>query len=105
MVTEPLVVIDLDDPPPSAPPADGRLLVGGATSPLSPVAVGLLGDLDLTLVPSAAEVPGAPDGAAVPREVVVVRDPGAQARELQEAPARDPQAALVLGQVLRASGG
>ncbi|HEY6787378.1 MAG TPA: enoyl-CoA hydratase/isomerase family protein [Trebonia sp.] len=110
-VAEPLVVIDLDDPPPSAPPADGRLLVGVATSPLSPAAVGLVGDLDLTLVPCAAEVPGAAnvpgatDGPAVPREVVAVRDPGAAARELQEATARDPQAALVLGQVLRASGG
>jgi enoyl-CoA hydratase/carnithine racemase len=99
MVTEPLVVIDLDDPPASALPADGRLLVGVATGPLSPAAVRLLGDLDLTLVPSAA------DRASAGREVVVVRDPGAAARELQEATARDPQAALVLGQVLRASGG
>jgi enoyl-CoA hydratase/carnithine racemase len=110
-VAEPLVVIDLDDPPAGAPPAEGRLLVGVATEPLSAAAVALLGDLDLTLVPGAAEEAGttrgagATDKAAVPREAVVVRDPGAQARGLREAVARCPQAALVLGQVLRASGG
>jgi enoyl-CoA hydratase/carnithine racemase len=95
-VTEPLVLIDLDDPPASAPPADGRLLVGVSTRPLPEAAVPLLGDLDLTIVP---------EGASVRREAVAVRDPEAEARELQEATARSPQAALVLGQVLRASAG
>jgi enoyl-CoA hydratase/carnithine racemase len=99
LVTEPLVLIDLDDPPASAPPADGRLLVGVATRPLSEAAVRLLGDLDLTLIAAAAH-----EG-ALPREAVAVRDTDAEVRELREATARSPQAALVLGQVLRASGG
>ena len=83
-VAEPLVVMDLDDPPMSVPSAEGRLLVGVATGPLSAAAAALLGDLDLTLVPGAPEDAGATrgagatDGAAVPREVVAVRDPGAR---------------------------
>jgi len=99
MVTEPLVLIDLDDPPASAPPADGPLLVGVATRPMSEAAVRLLGHLDLTLVAAAGH-----EG-PVPREAVVVRDTGAEARELREATARSPEAALVLGQVLRANSG
>ena len=96
-VAEPLMLVDLDDPPASAPPADGRLLVGVATRPLPEAGIALLGDLDLTL--------SATDGAAVPREAVAVRDPEAEAGKLREATARSPQAALVLGQVLRASAG
>jgi enoyl-CoA hydratase/carnithine racemase len=96
-VADPVVLVNLDDPRATVPPADGQLRVGVATGPVSQAGLRLLGDLDLALVPSAT------DGAAVPHEAVAVRDPGAQGRELREATARSPQAVLVLGQVLRAS--
>ena len=93
-VTEPLVLIDLDDRAASVPPAGGRLLVGVATRPPREATLALLGDLDLAVVP---------EGAATPRQAVAVADPVALAGELREACARSPQAAVVLGQVLRAS--
>jgi enoyl-CoA hydratase/carnithine racemase len=95
-VAEPLLLVDLDEPPASAPLADGRLLVGVATGPLPETAFSLLGHLDLTVVP---------EGIVTPREAVAVRDPAARARGLRDACARSPQAALVLGQVLRATAG
>jgi enoyl-CoA hydratase/carnithine racemase len=98
-LAEPLTLIDLDDPRAEVPPASGGLQIGVATRPLHRSAVPLLDDLDLTLVPAAAE------GAYAGRETVAVRDPGARASELLEATARSPQAAVVLGQVLRASAG
>ena len=95
-VIEPLVLINLDEPPASVPSAGGRLRVGVATRPLTRAALPLLGDLDVTVAPA---------GISVPREAVAVADPRGRARELGEACARSPQAALVLGQVLRASAG
>lgn len=129
VVPSPVILVSLDGDgddvavrPPSvlADPA-GRLLIGVATRPLREPLGGLrpvLDALDLTLVP--AVVPSAdsagPDGvspragrtapgeAAVPRQCVAVADPGAESHALaQQVAARFPQAALVLGQVLRAS--
>lgn len=88
--SDPLVVIDLDDAGVQVPPPDGRLLVGVATAP--PPA-GLLAELDLTLLA----------GSEAPREAVAVADVEQELAALAEAVRRCPQAAVVLGQVLRAS--
>jgi enoyl-CoA hydratase/carnithine racemase len=97
-VAEPLVAVDLDGGAPPAVLAHAaarardcdRLLVGIASGPLPPAVQPLLAALDLTLV--------AGEDA---RECVIVPDPDAEARVVSRAAARNPQAALVLGQVLR----
>jgi enoyl-CoA hydratase/isomerase-like protein len=119
-VTDPLVLVELDT---TAPPAvvaraaararDGsRLYVGVGSWPLPESVRPLLAALDVTLVPAtgagrdpsvtvtcrAAQAVGAHC-----RTCVAVGDASAEARALAGATARAPQAALVLGQVLRAS--
>lgn len=106
---------DVGQRPPTAVRHDhgARLLIGVASRPihqrldsLRPV----LDALDLTLVPEAG-VPeaggpeaGGPAEGGVPRQCVAVPDPEAESHALAQAvSARFPQAALVLGQVLRAS--
>jgi enoyl-CoA hydratase/carnithine racemase len=94
---------DVAERPPAVLQRDhgGRLLIGVVSrlprrplDSLRPV----LDALDLTLVPLAGE------GGAIPRQCVAVADPEAEAHALAQAVAsRFPQAALVLGQVLRAS--
>jgi enoyl-CoA hydratase/carnithine racemase len=127
-----LVSLDGDDvarrPPSVLAGNGGRLLIGVATRPLRQPLEGLrpvLDALDLTLVPvvrpaagsadparrpgdavPGEAVPGeaVPGEAAVPRQCVAVADPEAESHALAQAvAARFPQAALVLGQVLRAS--
>jgi Enoyl-CoA hydratase/isomerase len=121
-VRDPLVIVDLDG---AAPPeavaraADrcgggGRLLVGVTSQPPPERLRPLLAALDLTLVPAAGgETAGGGQGiaagsrvpgvAAASRECVAVRDPLAEARALAATAAGVPQAAVVLGQVLRAA--
>jgi hypothetical protein len=121
-VRDPLVIVDLDgaaSPEAVARAADrsgggGRLLVGVASQPPPERLRPLLAALDLTLVPAAggetagggpgiaagSRVPGA---AAASRESVAVRDPLAEAQALAATAAGVPQAAVVLGQVLRAA--
>ena len=93
--------MDLDDPGLKVPDADGRLLVGVATRPLSEPARRAMPALDLTL----ATAPAAAEGLAVGREGLVVADVDAEVAALCEVVRRFPQAAVVLGQVLRATGG
>ncbi|HUN31524.1 MAG TPA: enoyl-CoA hydratase/isomerase family protein [Trebonia sp.] len=95
-VGDPLVLVDLDDPGVTLPEADGRLLVGVATQPLTARARRAAGVLDLTLVA---------DGLDEARECVAVADLGKEVAVIGEVVGRFPQAALVLGQVLRASEG
>jgi len=103
---DPLLIVDLDRP---AEPAllqaardaatdSDRILVGLRTreSPDEPWH-DLLAALDVTLTPTG---PGAP-----PRSCVPVTAPTAQAQALHVAATAQPQAALVLAQVLRASAG
>lgn len=96
---DPLLVVDLDAPTDpgllraaryEAERAD-RILVGVRTRaiPGEPWD-GMLAALDVTLTPSG------------PRTCVAAPDPGAQARMLHTAAAANPQAALVVAQVLRA---
>jgi enoyl-CoA hydratase/carnithine racemase len=120
-VTDPLVLVELDG---AATPAvvaraaarardGGRLYVGVGSWPVPESVRPLLAALDVTLVsatgtgrdpsvtvtgPRAAE-----DAEAHSRACVAVGDAAAEARALAVATARFPQAALVLGQVLRAS--
>ena len=75
-----------------------QLAVGVATRPLRGRLRPFLAPLDLALVPAEP-----PEAGAAPRECVAVRDPVAEASLLAATVARFPQAALVLGQVLRAS--
>jgi hypothetical protein len=86
----PLSVVDLDA---TEHPARG-LLVGLATGPLDARRRAVAGTLDVTLVPL---------GAAVGPEFVAVADPAEEARLLVAAAEANPQAALVLGDVLRAA--
>jgi hypothetical protein len=104
-VRDPLTLVDLNPgaaPPEVARAAErargwGRLLVG-LTSQAPPETLRpLLTALDLTLVPGGA-------GPAT-RECVAVGDPEAEAAALAAVTAGVPQAALVLGQVLRATEG
>jgi enoyl-CoA hydratase/carnithine racemase len=107
-VPGPVILISLDgedvvERPPTALQRDhsGRLLIGVVSRPLGrPLdrLRPLLDALDLTLVPPAG------DAGAIPRQCVAVADPDVQAHGLAQAvAARFPQAALTLGQVLRAS--
>jgi hypothetical protein len=66
-VTDPLVLVDLDDPDVTLPEADGRLFVGVATKPLTTQARLVIESLDLTLSAEGA----AADGRKVPRQWVV----------------------------------
>ena len=100
-VAEPVLVIDLDEPGVGVPVADGRLLVGVATRPLTQAGRQVMGSLDLTLAAGAA----AADGLGGGREAVTVKDAGKEVAALCEVASRFPQAALVLGQVLRAGEG
>ena len=68
----------------------GRLLVGIASGPLPIQVRPLLAALDLTFAV-----------AGDARECVTVPDPDQEAQVLSQAAARNPQAALVLGRVLR----
>jgi enoyl-CoA hydratase/carnithine racemase len=97
-VTEPLVAVALDGgarqrvlarAAARARDFDG-LLVGIASGPVPAEVRPLLGALDLTLAV-----------AGDARECVTVADPDEEARVLSRAAARNPQASLVLGQVLR----
>jgi hypothetical protein len=97
-VADPLVLVDLDDPRVTLPEADGRLFVGVATKPLTPRARLAIEALDLTLTAEAAT-----DGREVPRECVAAAEVEKEVATLAEMVARSPQAALVLGQVLRAT--
>ena len=106
-VRDPLVVVDLDGVAPTAAVVrdaalardGGRLFVGVASGAPAQVASPLLAALDVTLVSASA------GSSAVPRQCVAVADPGGEARALAAMAARAPQAAVVLGQVLRASEG
>jgi hypothetical protein len=98
-VTDPLVLVDLDDPDVTLPEADGRLFVGVATKPLTTQARLVIESLDLTLSAEGA----AADGRKVPRQCVVAPEAEKEVEVLAEMVARSPQAALVLGQVLRAT--
>jgi hypothetical protein len=97
-VAEPLVAVDLDGGAPRAVLACAaarardcdRLLVGIAAGPPPASVRPLLAALDLTLA-----------AAGDARECVTVPDPDADADALGRAAARNPQASLVLGQVLR----
>jgi enoyl-CoA hydratase/carnithine racemase len=100
-LAEPLALVDLDDPGLKVPDADGRLLVGVATRPLGELARQAMASLDLTLAaPSAAT-----EGLAVGREGLVVPDVDREVAVLRAVVRRFPQASVVLGQVLRATGG
>jgi Enoyl-CoA hydratase/isomerase len=104
-VRDPLVVLDLDEAAPLSAVAraaslardGGRLFVGVASGLPAQASWPLVAALDLTLVPAAPE--------PAPRECVAVEDPADEARSLAAMVARCPQAAVVLGQVLRASEG
>jgi enoyl-CoA hydratase/carnithine racemase len=98
-VADPLVLVDLDDPDVTLPAADGRLFVGVATKPLTPRARLAVEALDLTLTTEAATA----DGRVVPRECVAAAEVEKEVAALAEMVARSPQAALILGQVLRAT--
>ena len=109
-IGDPLVLVDLDG---AARPAavarvaalargGGRLFAGVASGPPAQSVRPLLDALDVTLVPAAAAGLSA-GGGTVPRECVAAEDPAAEARSLAGMAARCPQAAVVLGQVLRAS--
>src|SRR5579862_6558804 len=100
-LAEPLALVDLDDPGLTIPDADGRLLVGVATRPLSEPARQAMRALDLTL----AAASGAAEGLVVGREGLVVPDIDPEVAALRAVVTRFPQAAVVLGQVLRATGG
>jgi len=100
-VADPLVLVDLDDPDVTAPAADGRLLVGVGTGPLTSRARLAVEGLDLSLVTEGA----AAEGRGVPRECVAVMDVEEEVAATYAVVRRSPQAALVLGQVLRASEG
>jgi hypothetical protein len=97
-VAEPLVAVELDGGAPQAVLARAaaqarehdRLLVGIASGPPPASVRPLLAALDLTLA-----------AAGDARECVTVPDPDAEAGALSRAAARNPQASLVLGQVLR----
>jgi enoyl-CoA hydratase/carnithine racemase len=98
-VAEPLAVVDLAGGAPAAvlegaaarARGGGRLLIGIAPEPLPAGMRPLLAALDLTLAAA---------GNAYP-ECVTVPDPDAEARALAQAVTGNPQASLVLGQVLR----
>jgi Enoyl-CoA hydratase/isomerase len=100
-LAEPLALVDLDDPGLTIPDADGRLLVGVATRPLSKPARHAMRALDLTLAAESA----AAEGLLAGREGLVVPDVDTEVAALREVVRRFPQAAVVLGQVLRATGG
>jgi hypothetical protein len=102
-VVDPLLVVDLDGMTGGVPPGvlvPDRILVGtytrGRPAPELLAALDLTA-LDLTLCTAG---PG-----AVPATCVAVPDPVAAARQLTAAAAANPQAALVLAQVLRATEG
>lgn len=111
---DPLVLIDLDGaaPPDAVAGAaalardGGRVFVGVASGLPAATVRPVLAALDVTLMPaSAGNVPAGPPEYGVPRQCVAVEDPDDQARSLAAVAARSPQAAVVLGQVLRASAG
>jgi hypothetical protein len=102
----PLLVVDLDPAAElallraarDAAEVAGRILVGMLThEPSDDPWLDLLSALDVTLSPAA---PGTPLPSCVP-----VVDPAAEAHQLHRAATANPQAAAVLAQVLRASGG
>jgi len=124
-VTEPLMAVDLDGGAPQAvleraaarARDQDRLLVGIATGPLAGSVRPLLAALDLTLAAAEARgvwgdgVPpgsGGSGGGVPPTstvECVSVADLDEAAGTLSRAAARNPQASLVLGQVLRITEG
>ncbi|WP_200826969.1 enoyl-CoA hydratase/isomerase family protein [Thermomonospora echinospora] len=99
-LAEPLMAVVLDDDVPPATleravaraGAGDRLLVGIASGPVPARIAGLLDALDLTLTVTGED-----------RRCVTVADPEEELEVLRRAAARNPQAAVVLGQVLRAS--
>jgi len=105
-IRDPVVLVDLDGPAPAAgvarvaalargaAMARGRLFIGVASDPPAQSVRPLLDALDVTLVPTEA---------TTLRECVAVEDPAGEARSLAAIAARCPRAAVVLGQVLRAS--
>jgi hypothetical protein len=86
-IVEPAVVVNLNAE--LAPPASDRLLIGIATRPLDPGRRALASELDVTLAAEAG------------REFVTVDEPESCAAALCAAAAANPQAVLVLKQVLR----
>jgi hypothetical protein len=95
-ILEPLVFVNLDAPSIDVPQAGGQLVVGLANRPPSEAARQAMPRLDLTL---------AADGLVVGRAATCVSSVEKEASILREVTGRFPQAALVLGQVLRASEG
>jgi hypothetical protein len=102
-VVRPLLVVDLDTPAGSVlvraardtAQVTERILVGVSNrEPVGEAWCELLAALDVTLLPRAPTV--------APRPCVTVDDPATQAARLQSAALANPQAALVLAQVLRA---
>ena len=105
-ITDPLLLVDLDEDPQltdaeldhavnRARECD-RILVGVAHDPLPKAMYALAEALDLTLVP------GTPD-ADVPRCVVPIPDPAAEALALQIKAESAPQPSLLLARLLRIS--
>jgi Enoyl-CoA hydratase/isomerase len=93
-VIAPLLIMDLESAaPPPARDAD-RVVIGIAAKPPDHARHQLADALDLILVP-----PGTADGP----HYVASADPRAEAELLQAAAAANPQAALILAQVLRAA--
>jgi enoyl-CoA hydratase/carnithine racemase len=99
-VDRPLLLVDLDIPVPGADVLGravqraqecDRLLLGLTRAPVPDSLAPLVEALDLTLAP-------VDNG---DRRVVAVKDPRVEARTLRAAAADSPQAALVLGQLLR----
>lgn len=113
-VCDPLVLVDLEGIPAPAVVAraaamargGGGLYAGVASGPPAHAVQPLLTALDVTLTPARAAVSGRAEAAgAVPRECVAVEDPDVAVRSLALTVVRCPQAAVVLGQLLRASEG
>ncbi|MER6808142.1 enoyl-CoA hydratase/isomerase family protein [Spirillospora sp. NPDC000708] len=100
-VVQPLLTIDLDDQVDDAGRALAsartidRVMVGFASGPVTGPARELARALDVTLVPK---------GASSGREFVGCEEPASEAALLRAAASANPQAAVVLAEVLRAGG-
>lgn len=92
-IVDPVLVVDLDAAAAPPAPAGDRLVIGIAAGRLDARRRELAATLDLTLVP-----PGAADGAPF----VAVEEPARELAVLRAAAEANPQATLVLAEVLRA---
>jgi enoyl-CoA hydratase/carnithine racemase len=96
-IVDPLLVVDLDTPAPDGPVRSDRVLVGITTADrLDAGHRNLAAALDLTLGPAALADTG--------RMFAATDAPETTAANLREAAGANPQAALVLAQVLRTTG-